>query len=157
MPPSSDAQQYYSTQSGPETESGRKIPRINPYNAEFYRGCNDNLLRLQRCDDCAQFRFYPAPGCPYCQSQASHWEQVSGNGKIYSLSIVHRPAPGFNGRTPYAYALVELDEGPVMPTNIVDADLDKLQIGDPVTVRFSSITESMKLPEFVPVAAQVHE
>ncbi|NUS09109.1 MAG: Zn-ribbon domain-containing OB-fold protein, partial [Nonomuraea sp.] len=76
-------------------------------------------LRIQRCQTCARHYFYPRPSCPHCGSDDVEWVRATGRATLYSYVINHRPAPGFEGEGPYAIAVVELEEGVRMMTNIV--------------------------------------
>lgn len=78
------------------------------------------------------------------------WTPVSGLGSVYTFTWVYRPAPGFEERAPYAYALVELEEGPVMATNIVDTTELELRIGLPVQVTYEDVLPGISLPLFKP-------
>jgi len=71
------------------------------------------------------------------------WEQARGTGSVYTFSIVHKnDLPPFNERVPYVAAIVELDEGPRLMTNVVDCDVDDVTVGMPVEVTFRAIDET---------------
>jgi uncharacterized OB-fold protein len=97
----------------------RATPRPTPETQPFWDGARAGELRIQRCIDCDRFYFYPRPFCPSCLSSNVEWVTASGRAKLHSYVINHRPAPGFEEEAPYAIAIVELDEGPRMMTNIV--------------------------------------
>lgn len=79
---------------------------------------------------------------------------MSGRGTVYSFYVAHRPAhPAFRDRVPYVVALVDLEEGPRMMTNIVDCPPEDVHIGMPVEVVFRDVTEDITLPCFRPGAA----
>lgn len=141
---------YGSALNGPRTPEGRLIPRIRSGAEPFWESCRRHAMELQRCTGCRRFRYYPTPICPHCWSRETEWAPVSGNGDVYSFSWVHRPAPGFQDLAPYAYALVELPEGVVMPTNVVDVGEDELAIGMPVRVRYHELTDDVTLPVWAP-------
>ena len=143
-------QHYGSALDAPRTPEGRLIPRIRPESERFWESCRLHAMELQRCRACNAFRYYPAPICPRCWSLEADWTPVSGNGVVYSYSWVHRPAPGFRDLVPYAYALVELEEGPVLPTNVVETTPDELRIGMDVAVDYLDLTDRISLPVFVP-------
>lgn len=130
--------------------SPRALPVRNLDNDEFFESCARQAMALQRCAACQRFRYYPAPICPHCGSLEFAWEPVSGRGSVHTFSWVHRPAPGFEDLVPYAYALVELAEGPVLATNIVDVGEDELVIGMPVEVVYAKLTDDITLPHFRP-------
>ena len=97
----------------------KATPRPTPETQPFWDGARAGELRIQRCIDCDRFYFYPRPLCPSCLSSSVEWVTASGRAKLHSYVINHRPAPGFEDEAPYAIAIVELDEGPRMMTNIV--------------------------------------
>ncbi|MBI4340455.1 MAG: Zn-ribbon domain-containing OB-fold protein [Chloroflexi bacterium] len=120
--------------------------------SDYYWGkCKEHELWLRFCNLCSQAYFYPRDLCPRCFSRNTTWVKASGRGQIYTFAIVYQiPRPTYKGPLPYIIALVKLEEGPIMPTNIVgvEADPAKLKIGMPVTVVFEDITEAISLPKF---------
>ena len=96
-----------------------------------WQSTNGKLL-IQRCDACGEPFYYPRVVCPFCLSGSVCWLECSGQGHIYSYSIVRRGVP-------YAIALVTLLEGPNMMTNIVDCPPDDIRIGRAVTVVFRDV------------------
>jgi uncharacterized OB-fold protein len=101
-------------------------------------------LLVQKCEECSEPFYYPRVVCPFCFSARVRWLECSGNGRIYSYSVLRR-------REPYAIAFVELDEGPRLMTNIVDCDFDAIRIGDPVAVVFRDL-DGVPTPMFSPKA-----
>lgn len=87
-----------------------------------------------------------------CGSQALRWDEASGQGVIYSFTIIHQnKSPEFINDTPYNVAIVQLQEGPRMMSNIVDIDPGELRVDLPVTVVFDQVTDSITLPRFRPL------
>ena len=81
----------------------------------------------------------PGTSRPITFSRNTTWVKASGKATLYTYAIVHRPFhPGFVGDLPFVTAMVELEEGPIMPTNIVmdDPTPEKLQIGMALEVVF---------------------
>jgi uncharacterized OB-fold protein len=112
-------------------------------------GCKEGSLRVQRCRDCAGFVFIPQPICTHCQADALDWVESSGRGTVYSYTVVHRPPrPAF--AVPYVVAIVELDEGWHMLTNLVDLAPEQVRVGLPVEVRFRPMSDEITLPFFGP-------
>src|SRR5258708_7944695 len=97
----------------------KATPRPTPETQPYWDGARAGELRIQRCTDCGRFYFYPRPFCPICHSSDVEWVAVSGRARLHSYVINHRPAPGFEDEAPYAIAVVQLEEGPRMMTNIV--------------------------------------
>jgi uncharacterized OB-fold protein len=118
--------------------SDRIPPAMTPITAPYWDGAAAGELRLQRCVVCTRFVFPPRTFCPHCGSASPpRWESTSGVGRLLSYIIARVPVPGGYDEAPYVVALVELQEGPRLLTNIIDVDLDKpLPLDMPVTVSF---------------------
>ena len=131
-------------------EPRRPLPRPTPETRHFWDGTREGELRLQRCDDCGKVYFPPRPFCPGCASREVSVFKASGRGILYSYVISHRAAPGFE--PPYSIAVVELDEGPRMMTNIVGTPQtpEALQLDMPVEVVFEPVGDEITLPLFRP-------
>jgi len=99
--------------------ASKPTPQASPETLPFWEGCEAGELRLQRCQSCEKHYFPPRPFCPRCLSTDVVWDGVSGRARLHTYVINHRPAPGFEDDAPYAVAIVELEEGPRMMTNIV--------------------------------------
>lgn len=129
------------------------VPVPTPETQDFWDGAKRGELRLQRCgeDDCDDIIFPARSFCPGCGSRSVANFTASGKGKLYSYVINHRPPPGF-GPEPHAIAIVELDEGPRMMTNIIDCEQtpEALVLDMPVEVAFTPITDEISLPKFRP-------
>ena len=133
------------------TDYEKPLPVIDDDNREFWESCRRHEMRLQRCDSCDYWRYYPAPVCPECSSFEHTWKPVSGRGTVYTFSVVHRPpSPAFADDLPYVYAVVELAEGPMMSTNIVGVAPEEVRIGMPVVVTYDEVTPEVTLPKFRP-------
>ena len=91
---------------------------------------------------------------PCCFSKDTTWIQASGKATLFTYGIVHRaPHAGFAEDVPFVTAIVKLEEGPKMPTNIVmdNPTPEKLQIDMPLEVVFESVSDEISLPKFKPV------
>lgn len=130
----------------------KPLPIIDTINQEFWESCRQHAMKLQQCDDCGFIRYYPSPVCHRCGSFATTWVPVSGLGTVYTFSIVYRPpSEAFAADVPYVYAIVHLDEGPMMPTNIVGIAPEKVTIGMRVQVTYDDVTPEVTLPKFQPI------
>ena len=129
-------------------------PVPTPETQEFWDHCADDELWLQRCRPCGTFYFFPRPVCPDCRSTDVEWTRVSGRATLYSYVLNGRPAPGFEDRAPYAIAVVTLEEGPRMMTNVVGIPntKDDLVLDMPLEVRFEDRGEQ-RVPVFAPAGA----
>jgi uncharacterized OB-fold protein len=121
-----------------------------PLTAPFWLGCAEQTLRFQRCATCWAADFPPAEHCRQCLSTDLHWEASRGRGVVYSWTVVYRAAtPVFE--TPYAPAIVTMDEGYQMLTNIIGTSTAELRVGLPVQVDFHDVSDGLWLPYFRPV------
>jgi uncharacterized protein len=110
----------------------------------FWRAAAEHLLIVQRCSDCGHHQLYPRPFCTACRSDAVEWVPAAGTGTVYTLTTVHvEIAPDM--KPPYVVAVVELDEGPRLTTNLTDAEL---RIGDRVTVGWRERAGAPPFPVF---------
>jgi len=125
------------------------LPVPTPETRHFWEGTASGELRLQRCRGCTEAYFPPQPFCPRCASADVEVVRASGRGSLHTYVINHRPAPGFEA--PYVIAVVELEEGPRLLTNLVGvaADPHALPIDLPVEVVFEARGE-VTLPMFRP-------
>ena len=131
-------------------EGKRPLPKPTPETQHYWEGAAAGELRLQICSDCSKTYFPPRPFCPKCGSRAVKVTKASGKAKLHSYVIHARPAPGFD--PPYAIAVVELDEGPRMMTNIVGCPQtpEALQLDMALEVTFEKQNDQIALPFFKP-------
>ncbi len=124
-----------------------------PETQHFWDGTLEGELRLQRCDDCAHTYFPPRPFCPKCASRSVQIAVASGRATLHACVINHRPGPGFD--EPHSIAVVELEEGPRMMSNIVDCEQthDALPLDMPLEVTFEQLSDTIALPLFKPATS----
>lgn len=139
---------------GVSLPAGRARPEPTPETRHFWEGARQGELRLQRCDACAKVYFPPRPFCPACGDRAVSVFAATGGATLYSYVIHHRPAPGFT--PPYAIAVVTLDEGPRMMTNIVGCPQtpEALVLDMRLQVQFTPMDDEISLPLFRPISPQ---
>ncbi len=126
-------------------------PENRSLTAPFWEAAKRHELTCQRCRQCASWIFYPREQCPTCFSTDLEWAPVSGKGRVFAYTIVHQPAnAAFEPEVPYAYAIVQLDEGVRMPTNIVECELDSIKVDMPVSVVFDDVSPEWTLVKFKP-------
>ena len=126
-------------------------PRRNPETAAFWDACAEGRLSIPRCDECAEFIWYPRRFCPFCGSRSVTYTDVSGRGTVYTFTIMRRGDGPFRPLAPYVLAYVRLDEGPVVMTNIVGVDPESVEIGQQVAVVWEPAGETDNIPRFTPV------
>ncbi len=129
------------------------LPTPDDNTRPFWDAAREGRLLIKRCAACGRAHHYPRPFCPYCWSRDVSWEQARGTGAVYTFSVVHKnDLPPFNERVPYVAAVVELDEGPRMMTNVVECSVDEVTVGMHVEVSFRDIGEGVTIPVFRPAA-----
>ena len=120
-------------------------PAISMETEAYWAAANEGKLLMKRCAKCNRTHFYPRAICPYCQSANTEWYEASGQGVIYSYSVMRR------GGNPYAIAYVTVDEGITMLSNIVECDYDGLSVGQAVEVTFRKSSDGeQSVPVFRP-------
>lgn len=127
----------------------KPLPKPTETSRPFWDAAKQHRLQLQHCGGCQSFIYYPRDRCPHCLSDQLEWRPVSGKGKVYSYTTVRRASVRSFADKPYVLAIVELDEGIRMTTNI-EAPPESVKIGMPVTVFFDDVTPERTLVKFKP-------
>jgi uncharacterized OB-fold protein len=121
----------------------------------FWDATKDGRVVVQRCTGCGTVVWYPRAFCPCCTAGELEWFEASGRGTVYSFTIVRRGAGGpYRDVGSYALAIVELDEGPRLLTNLVECDLESIGVGDAVEAVFHPTADGPALVRFRPLAAR---
>ncbi len=121
----------------------------DPTTEYFWESARKHQLVIQQCEDCHAHQFYPRAFCLTCDSDRVEWVRASGFGTVYSRTIVHLPAnPALGLSSPYTAAIVELDEGPRMLTNLTRNDC---AIGSRVQVSWRERKGQAPVPIFGPL------
>ena len=129
----------------------RPVPIPTSVTRRYWDSVNEEALRIPKCRTCGAVHFYPHALCPNCMSPDLDYVPVSGNGTVYSYTIMHRaPATSFQHDIPYAVALVELEEGVRMISNLVGCPIEEVRIGMPVRAVYEDVTPEVTLFKFTP-------
>ena len=135
----------------------RPLPSpITPEAQPYWDGARQGKLMIPKCRACGKAFFHPRVLCPFCSSRDIAWIQASGRGKLHSFAIAHQILnKAFKLKPPVILAMVELDEGPRLLTNLVNAEADpaKLRCDAPVEVLFEKQSDQISLPVFQPAKA----
>ena len=127
------------------------MPRPTVFSQPFWDACKRGELTFQRCNACGGIVFIPQAACTHCLSPDLRWERSAGKGAVYSWTVVWRPqTPAFE--IPYAIAIIDVDEGYQMMTNIIDVDPSTLEVGQRVEVSFHKMNDEITMPYFRPAA-----
>jgi uncharacterized protein len=135
-------------------ELNRPLPSpITPEAQPYWDGLKENKLMLPKCDDCGKPFFYPRVLCPNCHSRNISWMQASGRGKLYSFQIAHRSLNrAFKVELPCVMAMIELEEGPRVMSNLINIEPDPnvVKCDMPVEVVFEKQNDDITLALFQP-------
>jgi uncharacterized OB-fold protein len=132
-------------------EISRPAPLLNDDNRVYWDAAREGRLVTQRCQNCGRLRHPPRPMCPACHSLEFEVIDLVGDGVVYSYAILHHPQnPRFE--YPVLAALIDLEEGVRVLSNLVEVDPSEIAIGMPVTVDFRPTRHDGAVPVFKPKA-----
>jgi uncharacterized protein len=133
-----------------ESVPQKPLPQADEASKPFFDGAMEGRLMLMRCTDCGAFRMPSRMHCDICLSTNVEWVAASGRGTVYSFGVMHQKYhPGFFPELPYNLALIELQEGPRMVSNIVGTENARIRVGMPVMVDFER-HDDVAIPKFRP-------
>jgi uncharacterized OB-fold protein len=141
-------------QVGEPDRTARPAPIVTDDSAVFWDAADEGRLVAQRCAACGRLRHPPRPMCPTCHSLDVDVVTLAGTGAVYSYAILHHPQnPAFD--YPVLGALIDLDEGIRVMSNLVDVDKEDIRVGMRVEVCFVETSGGHHVPVFRPtVGAQ---
>jgi len=129
------------------SDATRPAPVLTPDTAFFWEACARGELVAQRCGDCGDLAHPPRPMCPKCHSVRRETARLSGRGEVHSWIVPRHPAPiGF--AEPPVVALIQLDEGVRLVSNLVDVPLTEVRTGLRVEVTFAATAGGRAVPVF---------
>jgi uncharacterized OB-fold protein len=129
----------------------RPLPEVAEYAAPYWAAAREHRLVLQHCPRCDRVQHFPRPWCTQCLHDELDFVDASGLGTVYSCTVVRRhPNPVFAARLPYVIALVDLDEGVRIHTNVVGCDPDTVHVGQRVRVCFEDVDDTHAVVLFTP-------
>ena len=134
------------------SDATRLEPPVGEASERFWDATKQRRYLVQWCDECVAPIFYPRDVCPRCLSADSlMWRESKGTGTVYAVSVQHRPAnPTMAGRVPYAVALVDLDDGIRVMSNVVNCDPESVTVGQSLHVAWEPLSDGRNLPVFEP-------
>ena len=125
----------------------RFLPEPTKISQPFWNSCKAEAMEIQCCADCETYAFYPVYICPECASRKLEWTRVSGRGTVYTYTVAARSLfEDVEG--PVVVALVELEEGAMMTSNIKTADPYEVHVGMKVKLAYESVSDDITLPVF---------
>lgn len=131
----------------------KPLPEIRPETKPYWDACKKHELLIPKSKVTGELFFYPRAMSPGDDmSEDIEWVKSSGKAKVWTFSVHHMgPSKAYKGDPPHVVALVEMEEGVKMMTNIVGCDPKDVRIGMEVEVVFDDVTPEITLPKFRPV------
>lgn len=125
----------------------RYLPEPSKISKPFWDSCKAEAMEIQRCADCGTYAYYPVYICPECASRKLEWTRVSGRGTVHTYTVAERSMfEDIEG--PVVVALIELEEGAMMTSNIKTDDPYGVHIGMPVKLAYEPVSDDITLPVF---------
>jgi uncharacterized protein len=130
-------------------EYKKPLPVIDEDNAPYWEYCKNHELRMQKCKQCGHIRFPPGIVCPKCHSMEYDWTKMSGKGKIFTWVVFQKAFhEAYKEEIPYAVAIIKLEEGPKMESNITGIGPHEIKMDMPVELYFDDVCPGWALPKF---------
>jgi hypothetical protein len=131
----------------------RPEPSTSRLTQPFWDATRGRKFLLQHCLGCKQVVQHPREMCPHCGGTELSWKEASGRGTVYAASVMHKPAsPMFARKVPYVVAIIELEEGGRMMSNVVGCEPSEVRVGMPVQVTWEEMSDGRSIPLFEPRA-----
>jgi uncharacterized protein len=125
-------------------------PELTEVNRGFWEACAHEMLAVQCCSGCRHLRYPPASRCPECLSAEWTWEPLSGRGEVLSYIVIHQKYnAAWADRVPYNVAIIQLDEGPRIISNVLPLSGADVEVGMRVRVIFED-EDGVTVPRFEP-------
>jgi uncharacterized OB-fold protein len=129
----------------------KPLPAVTKEDRPFWEAARQHRLVLPRCRGCGHVWFPPYLSCQRCLSLDREWLQASGRGTVWGYTIMRQPyIPSFRADLPYNVVLVQLEEGPLMYSNLLGVPNDQIRPDLPVEAVFEDVTEQFTLVKFRP-------
>jgi len=130
----------------------KPVPVVNTWARPFWDAAREERLIIQKCNECGKHVFYPRIACPHCSADSLVWVEASGRGTVYSCTVVEANAPSaFLADMPFVVAVIKLEEGVQMLSNVIGCDPYDVECDMPVEVAFEKLNDEFTLPKFKPV------
>lgn len=133
------------------SETSAPLPEPSIETQPFWDAVQQRKLLMPRCITCGTVTFPPTVACPQCSGKDFAWTEMSGRGTVYSFTVYHRLYhPAFKEKLPYAVAVIALDEGPRIISNVVGIPAEDVRCDLPVAVTYEEVRDGYLIPKFVP-------
>jgi uncharacterized OB-fold protein len=134
-----------------DEDMAKPLPVPTDWSRPFWEGAREHKLLLKKCSKCGNIDHPPYLFCTSCMAEEHEWIEASGRGTLYSYAVNTFGVPfPFWDDMPYVLAIIDLDEGPRLVSNVVDCDLERLENGMNLEVVFDDVTPEVTLPKWKP-------
>ncbi|HUC36880.1 MAG TPA: Zn-ribbon domain-containing OB-fold protein [Acidimicrobiales bacterium] len=128
----------------------RPAPVPDPDSERYWAAAKEGRLLVQRCEICGARQLYPRDRCLVCRGPVE-WMEASGRGTVHSFTVIRQNhSRPFRDQIPYVVALVDLEEGPRVMTNVVGCEPEEVHIDMPVRATFETVSETAGIALFRP-------
>ncbi len=132
---------------------GRPLPAGDHVSSHYWAAAARGEILYQECPECGHRQFYPRACCTACGADTD-WKQACGRGTVYTFTVIRQNwAEPFSAILPYVVAMVELEEGPRMMTNLTHCDPETVRADMPVEAYVVKVEDDLGLPFWRPVGA----
>ena len=126
----------------------KPVPSPNDATAPFWSGCAQGVMRMRHCAACGKVSAPTRSVCA-CGNAELGGKDCSGRGTVFSCTVVHRaPDPAFRADVPYVIAVVELEEGARLMSNVIGCLPAEVSIGMKVSAVYETVAENVGVPKF---------
>jgi uncharacterized protein len=122
------------------------------FSRPYWEATRDKKLLLQYCPTTGRYQFFPRPVSQFTARRRLEWREASGHGRLYSFTVAAMGPGNFKGHTPYVVALVELDEGVRIISNLLGVKGNDIHIGMGLKPYWLPLPEGTHLLLFQPDA-----
>lgn len=127
----------------------KPLPSVDVWSRPFWQGCREGRFMAQRCKVSGEVFFPASPVSPVTRTTEWEWVELSGKGSVFSFVAMHKKYfKGFANELPYLIGMVQLDEGPMLITNLTGVSCGEVKCGDRVEVEYVQATEEITIPKF---------
>ena len=136
------------------TIEGRPLPAADHVSTTYWEAAARGVVLYQECPSCGHRQFYPRAMCTACAADPD-WKEASGKGAVHTFTVIRQNwAEPFRHELPYVVAMVELDEGPKMMTNITHCAPEDVRIGMRVEAYTVPVEDGLGLPFWRPAEGE---
>jgi uncharacterized OB-fold protein len=134
-----------------EVQPRRLEPPVTETSQPFWDATREHRLLLQWCTACDSPIFFPREVCPGCLGSELEWRPASGRGRVYAVTVENLPERSTIATdAPFAVALVDLEEGVRIMSNVIGCAPDDVRVGMAVELTWEPLSDGRNLPQFEP-------